>query len=1173
MRISKIRLAGFKSFVDPTQLHLPHSLTAIVGPNGCGKSNIIDAMLWVLGESSAKHLRGESMADVIFNGSNTRKPVGQASVEIVFDNAAGTLTGQYAGYAEIAVKRVIERDGLSHYFLNGTRCRRKDIIDTFLGTGVTKGGYSVIEQGMISRVIEARPEELRAFLEEAAGISKYKERRRETEHRIRRTRENLDRVQDINNELEKQLNHLARQVRSAERYQELKTEERFTRAQLLTIRWRDLDLERQRHDGLQAQRSAALAAAEGELHELERAITANRQTMGDATAECNRLQAQYYTSSAEVARAEQALQHAMQRREELQTTFAEVERTLLDTETQVTSDEERQQHLHAEVAALQPALQSARAQEQDLAEQLRVAERTLQEWQEAWDRFVAEANEASRAERIEQLRLEHVEKNIGHTNTRRAALLAEREQINPQAIESSIIAVTGEVHGIENGLAAVHAEEEAKQRELSELVQQIAQHNDALDRNRVEHQSLRGRIASLRQLQDVALGRDQVAVEEWLERNELLSARRLAEELRAESGWEQALETVLRLPLDTFCSAAVEQMLASGGAPAALAQHLSAMNEVDLGSSTAAASIPAPLLRDKVFCRWSVAGLLAGIYAVANREQALQWRTKLQPHESIVTQDGAWIGPNWIQLTRSAEADSVLQRQHALTELVAQADGLAASIEADRAALEELQRRRWTLENERTQLAARVKTEQATLATQRADLARQEAKLEQARTRLARIAEETAQLDEASRNDDAELKRLATQLGEVREQLGRQEAARAELTARRNAIRAQLDGIRRAYNEARERAHGIALKLENATTQATSVQQALARNFELREQMRQRRDDLNGTLAVASAPQLDIQQQLEIASRQRAEVEAALTAARTQLEAQADELRRIELAHVASVQRVSECRDGLEGSRLELRTLEVKCADLAEQLAATEYQLSAVLAELPESSNAEEWVARLSSIEQRIARLGPINLAALDEQTQASERKAFLDVQLKDLNDALNTLHEAMKKIDRETRTKFKETYDGVNAGMQRLFPTLFGGGHAYLEMTDPDLLETGVTVMARPPGKKNSTIHLLSGGEKALTALAFVFSLFELNPAPFCLLDEVDAPLDEANVVRFCQLVKDMAARVQMMVITHNKVTMEYADQLIGVTMQEAGVSRLVSVNMDQALAMVVNN
>jgi len=1166
MRITKIKLSGFKSFVDPTTLTLPGNLTGVVGPNGCGKSNIIDALMWVMGESSAKQLRGDSMADVIFNGSNSRKPVGQASVELIFDNSDGTLGGQYAGYGEISIKRSLTRDGVSTYQLNGTRCRRKDVTNVFLGTGLgSRGGYSVIEQGMISRVVEAKPEELRGFLEEAAGISKYKERRRETENRIRRTKENIERLDDIREEITKQLAHLQRQANAAERYQKLKADERLTDAQLLALRWRDIDKVRQQQSQTIGEITTRVEAATAELRNIESRQTQKRDDQTQATDHFNQVQSDFYAKSAEISRLEQAMQHAEERKSSLESDLNRSRSALEEMTGLLDHDTQAIAGMDGQIEQLEPAAaEHGRVVDQATAA-LHETEQRAQGLQQEWDEFNRDRAEVSREEHAEQVRLEHLREGISGARERLDGLESEQRGLTTVELEA-------EINALRNGLLDAEKEHDEQllrrdrvKSQLQEARQQTYRHGDELHELRTELETLKGREASLVALQDAALreGRDELRT--WLESLGLADSSILAEQIEIDRGWETAVEMAIRVPLGALCAdGSVARAL--GAERATLPGTVTTF--IDAASSPVAADDGT--LAAKVTSKWPVSSLLAGVYTAETVDEAKQRAATLAPHESVITRDGYWLGPGWVQLSGGGEAEpGILERERTL-------DDVRTRIETNEERMNDAQS---TLDNAQTSVreneaheadvdvAVGTAIEETTRI--RTELARLEANLERHRERAEHIRTEIGALEAQSSGGESAAASALSNLSSIREHLSRFEAKHDELVATRDEVQTALDAVRGAWRDAREARHESALKLEGLRSSRESLKLALSRNEQQQRELAGRCADLESAMASTVEPQHDLRAQLEQALADRVECEKNLGDARKVLESIEHDIKQNDEARLGAERAVEEQREVLDLARLEERAVQVRQQEVEQRLKQSDQSAAELLEDLEDTADEAGWEEKLDKIRKRIDRLGPINLAAIDEFSQHSERKEYLDQQHNDLTEALDTLEGAIRKIDRETRTRFKETFDKVNAGMQKMFPVLFGGGHAYLELTGDDLLETGVTVMARPPGKRNSTIHLLSGGEKALTALAFVFSLFELNPAPFCLLDEVDAPLDDANVVRLSKMLKSMSQTVQFICVTHNKITMEITEQLVGVTMHEAGVSRLVSVNMEEAVEM----
>lgn len=1167
MRISQIKLAGFKSFVDPTLLSLPGNLTGIVGPNGCGKSNVIDGLQWVLGESSAKHLRGDSMADVIFNGSSARKPVGQATVEIVFDNADGGLGGHYAGYAEISIKRQVTRDGISTFYLNGSRCRRRDITDLFLGTGVGSRSYSVIAQGMISRVIEAKPEELRLFLEEAAGVSKYKERRRETEGRIHKANDNLARLNDIRVALDQQLGHLQSQAKAAEKFHRLKDDERRLKAELLALAWRGLHHDAQAQQDVTRQRQTAVEAALARLRSVETEIERAREAQAAATEDFNEVQAKYYRVGSEISRLEQAIQHHRERRIAVERDLAQAGQDLKAGQEHVTANELDLEQLQREIKSDEPEHERWAGEEQRAYERLVGCEQDLLAWQTEWDGFNQCSSESLRDEKGELTRLEHLETSIASVRARASALREEHEGLAPGSLEDGVQelgARLADASALQQDLYGQRAEKQARLRQIRADLDGISLE---LDHCRGEQQVLRGRLASLEALRQAAHGSDQGPIRDWIEAQGLGHLPRLVQRISVDSGWETAAETVLgvllqALPVDRFDALARQLPVIEQGS---LALIDSSQTSVPVPGQSAAAR-----LSHKTKSPWPLDGLLHPFYAVATLDEALALRSRLAPHESVVTRAGEWLGPNWLRVTRAQDASAgVIQREREIKDLIGQDQDLQQTISEHVARLDQARDEWRHLEREGEEWQAKLADLQEQVATLRSDLAAKQAQLQQTRLRDQHIEAEIADLLERERRDCAELAAAQARLGSIRELTYALEAERAGLVERRDRLREDLQAVREDWRAAREQGHAVALRLESMRSRLKSIEETLRRNLDLVGQMSARCAELRTTLAEGNAPLEGMKAELDQTLARRVAVEAELAAARTSLQSLDATLRERERERSEREQDLQSLRGELEQARVDQQATRVRLQGYQEQLDGTVFQLDQLLSELPAEAERTAWEERLERVERHILRLGPINLTAIDEFSQLSERKTYLDHQYADLTEALTTLETAIRQIDRETRTRFTETFDKVNISLKSMFPALFGGGHAYLELTGEDLLETGVTVMARPPGKRNSNIHLLSGGEKALTALALVFAIFELTPAPFCLLDEVDAPLDDANLVHLCDMLKSMSERVQFLFITHNKITMEIAERLIGVTMQEPGISRLVAVDVEEAVQM----
>ena len=1161
MRLKCIKLAGFKSFVDPTTVSFPSNLCAVVGPNGCGKSNIIDAVRWVMGESSAKHLRGESMTDVIFNGSGGRKPVGQASIELVFDNSDGTLGGEYASWGEISIKRKVTRDGQSNYFLNGNKCRRRDITDIFLGTGLGPRSYAIIEQGMISNLIEAKPDDLRIYIEEAAGISKYKERRKDTESRMRRTQENLERLTDIREELGRQLSRLERQAQAAEKYAELKKEERRVKAELQALRWRVLE-------GQMAERRKVITDYELKIEALvtersgcDTALERHRAEYTEFGDGFNEVQGRYYAIGAEVARIEQSIQHVQDRARELEKDLTQTERNFVESEEHLRSDREKAEGWQRELEEIIPELERVAAAEELSQASLIQADEAMQLWQLGWDDFNQSAAAPRQQAEVQQSRIQHLEQVLRRLDERIEKIQLEYRGLSDSPLQDEISLVQEQLAEVELTLGDQQATLESLNADIETARQRGIVTSSDLDQQRGQLQTLMGRRSSLEALQQAALGGDGEQ-QQWIQNQNLSEQPRLAETLQVESGWETAVETVLGSYLQAVC---VESL--SG-----LAGELASFNKGELvlvdDASSSVDLISSPdRLAAKVGGPYA-ATLLNGIYTAEDLGTALAMRGKLAVGESVVTSDGLWLGANWLRVAKDQDVRAgVLKRQQeleSLTEHQSRCESEITGLEQQKAVAEQ---RLHDLEAQRETISRQVAEQQHQYAEIRSVLSANQMQVEQFAARRARADSE---LNEARQQQQLEQENLAEArqlLSAAIESMEQDTQRREELMHQRDGLRASLDQARQNARHDRDRKHELAMRDKSVSTQLHSIREGIGRLEIQVARLQERREQLRVSFNENEDPTLELQEQLAEQLERRLIVEKELADARRALETVEHQMRETEKRRTQLEQDIQGQRSELEQQRLIAQDLVTRSKTIVEQITEHRFDLDALLAELSEDADLAQWEGELEKLASRIQRLGPINLAAIDEYKVESERKAYLDAQNAELVEALETLENAIRKIDRETRTRFRETFDRINSSLQELFPKLFGGGHAYLELTGDDLLDTGVAIMARPPGKKNSTIHLLSGGEKAMTAIALVFSIFHLNPAPFCMLDEVDAPLDDANVGRYARMVSEMSAKVQFIYISHNKIAMEMANQLMGVTMHEPGVSRLVSVDVNQAV------
>jgi chromosome segregation protein len=1169
MRLQAIKLAGFKSFVDPTTVPFRSNLCAVVGPNGCGKSNIIDAVRWVMGESSAKTLRGESMADVIFNGSTTRKPVGQANIELVFDNTEGRLAGEYSAYNEISIKRQVTRDGQSNYYLNGQKCRRKDITDIFLGTGMGPRSYSIIEQGMISNLIEARPEELRVYIEEAAGISKYKERRRETERRITHTRDNLDRLSDLREELGRQLHHLERQARAAERYTELKAEEREVKSQLQALKWRTISADAKVKEDNISRLQVTQDASVADLRRIDAEVEERRQMLIALSDETNEVQKRFYDIGTEIARIEDTIQFQNERSQQLNKDLEDVTANWYKIRANIDADERKLSDLRSELALTEPQQEEVKQTEEDSVERLAAAEQAMQAWQQSWESFNQGAAQAQNKAQVQQSKMGSLEQSIERLHKRLIVLKADHGRLQEQRL------VEEEIGPLQEMLEVQEEQISRIEGELRDLVVKIETQREEnqnltslLDEKRSRLQGLKGRYASLEALQQAALGQQDDAEVSWLERHGLKTNGRLGERIAVEDHWSVAAETVLGGYLQAVCVDGVD----------AVAQLLGDFDKGSLsflaaGSNAVAAAgnrMAADTLLGKINSSMDLTDILAGVYVADDLAAALALRGQLQAGESVITADGIWLGQHWLRVSKDRDATAgVLKRQAELKLLDEQLEMLGEEVLSLTDSLERGVANLQIAEHDREEEQQRLVQQQRAFSETRAQLGAKKLQAEQVRAELQRTMGEIEADTEHVEEDEQQLKDARDILQEALDQMEQDTQARSTLQEARHTNQQALENARGLAREHRDAAHQLALKIQSLGSQVVSTEQAMSRLHEQQQIFAERKETLETNLTEGEEPQVQLKQELEIQLERRLSVENALLQARQRATAVEHGIRELEQQRSRVEETIEQVRSSLDQVRMEWQGLEVRRTTIREQMVADKQDLDVVLADLPEQANEAEWDENLNRIGGRIQRLGAINLAAIDEYKVQSERKQYLDAQNDDLEKALTTLETAIRKIDIETRTRFKETFDKVNSRLQQLFPKVFGGGHAYLEMTGDDLLDTGVGLMARPPGKRNSSIHLLSGGEKALTAIALVFSIFSLNPAPFCMLDEVDAPLDDANVVRYSNLVKEMSKTVQFIYITHNKIAMEMAEQLMGVTMHEPGVSRMVSVDVDEAVAL----
>ena len=1163
MRLTQIKLAGFKSFVDPTTVNVPGQLVGVVGPNGCGKSNIIDAVRWVLGESRAAALRGDSMQDVIFNGSSLRQPVARSSVELSFDNSLGRAAGQWSQYAEISVKRVLQRDGESSYFINNSHVRRRDVQDIFLGTGLGPRAYGIIEQGMISRIIEARPEELRVFLEEAAGVSKYKERRRETEHRLADTRDNLARVSDIRQELGSQIERLEKQAEVARRYNELLADRTLKQNLLWLLRRNEAQNEAQRHARDIERAGIELESETARLRESERELEqarADHYSAGDALSAA---QGDLYGANADVSRLETEIRYVAESRQRIETQLAQI-RAQHDAARR--TEVEQREALRSWEVRLVGSRETLERAKRGLEEERVKLPQAEQAARVLLGRIAGEREliaQAEQAFQVKQAHLAHASKTLQALEQRGEKLLGEQaELVAPDGEAMARLsdelersrAELARQQALLDQLEAARAAVEERRRGGTETLQTLERELSALE----------GKLATLQKIQSQV--EENSKLQDWIGRHQLASRPRLWQKLRVEQGWEAAVESVLRERLHAMelSDPEVLQRLLEDPPPARVSAF-SPGTDAELRRETGLKPLADYVKAAEPAVGAVVDAWLAPFYAVEGVPRLLT-RLSLPPHAILVNRDGHQFSRFGVSFHAPDPADTgILARQREIEALERDSHRRQQEIEGER---EDLSRLEHSL-GEHDEGLAKLRAAGTALKQRHHERELEHLKLTQGQERY----------QERSRQIEGELAEIAAHQSHERSEQAAAEASLEQHQVQIDKLYQRVEQTQREHEEAEGRLEAqrqAVLQAEKALQEAGFQEKEcigkindIENSFNVLHQQISQADHSREELqnALAHTDDQALRSQLQKGLEARSAREQSLAGARNRQEEIAARLRSFEEARLGSEHRLQPLRDRIAELRLKEQAARINAEQFESQLRDAGADEAAVAAQMKEGQKAAPLQGEITRLTNAIAELGAINMAALEELTASQDRKQFLDAQAADLGAALETLENAIRRIDRETRDLLQTTFDAVNRHFGEMFPALFGGGEAQLIMTGEEILDCGVQVMGRPPGKKNSTIHLLSGGEKALTAIALVFSMFQLNPAPFCLLDEVDAPLDDANTERFCSLVTKMSQQTQFLFISHNKITMEMAHQLVGVTMQEQGVSRVVAVDIEEAL------
>ena len=1166
MRLNSIKLSGFKSFVDPTNFQVPGQLVGVVGPNGCGKSNIMDAVRWVLGESKASELRGESMQDVIFNGSTSRKPAGRASVELVFDNSDGRAAGQWSQYAEIAVKRTLTRDGTSTYYINNQAVRRRDIQDIFLGTGLGPRAYAIIGQGMISRIIEARPEDLRIFLEEAAGVSKYKERRRETENRLHDTRENLTRVEDILRELGANLEKLEAQAAVAQKFRELQSDQDEKQKLLWLLRKNEAKTEQEKYFRDIERAQTELEEQTAKLRHVETELEHMRQAHYAAGDRLHTAQGHLYQTNSEIGSLEAQIKFVIESRNRLQSQLnsltAQRDQWQRQGQQQQEELEEAEMHLEEHGLRVEQAQQAAQSQNDNLP----ALEQAWREAQLSTTESRGKIMQVQQQIELESAHQRNASSILGNLASRRERLQQEK---NGMAMPDTAHLSNLKMQLEEKQAALEESREqlESAQEQQPQLEEERRAAQAQLNTETANNAQLEARLAALKQLQENV--QTQGKVQPWLKKHELGELPRLWQKLHIDQGWETALESVLRERTSALEMSNLDWAKAffNDAPPAKLA-----LFTPNAAGAPATAEAPAGLKPFISLLQLNDPGLRAlmqdwlhNVFVAEDTNVAFVDRAKLPVGGYFVTKQGHVVGKTSVRFYASdSEQDGMLARQQEIENITKQlraqqmlADEAKSRAVRAEAALTQATQRLGELRQRVSQLTQAVHSLQLEVMKLSEVQERFNQRSTQIESDLAEITAQEAEQQQAKAESEAKFEQLDIELAELQE---KHETGQTDYLAKEqqlNDARLRLRELERAAQEAEfaEKAHRNKIE-ELKRSIATALEQS-ARLFASMQQ---------GNLELESLDDQAAQAGLQGLLEKRTDQERALADARHELDQLTQSLRHAEESRMQAERSLQPQRDKIMELQLKEQAARLNQEQYAQQLLEAQADEAALAEKLNPDMRPSYLQGEVTRLTNAIAALGAVNLAALDELTEASERKRFLDAQHADLTEAITTLEDAINKIDKETRELLQDTFDKVNKHFGELFPVLFGGGQAKLIMTGEEILDSGVQVMAQPPGKKNATIHLLSGGEKALTATALVFSMFQLNPAPFCLLDEVDAPLDDANTERFCNMVKRMSSQTQFLFISHNKIAMEMAQQLIGVTMQEQGVSRIVAVDMESA-------
>jgi len=1154
MKLKQIKLAGFKTFVDPTRILLDGQLAGIVGPNGCGKSNIMESVKWVLGSSSAKELRGDSMDAVIFSGTDTRQALSRASVELLFDNQLGQAPAEWSSYSEISVKRVIEKEKGSTYLINNSVVRRKDVADLFLGTGLGSKGYAIIGQDTISQIVEAKPEELKSYLEEAAGVSKYKERRKETEYRLRDTKNNLSRVQDLLREINQQISKLESQAQAAEKHNDLNESLTLINTQIWVHKkqsannfWLKIKEEIE-HKALALEKQSSL------LTSIEKRVEETRQEFNGATDLINSAQANFYEKNSLVSDTENKVSNLKEKIEQqknnktinqdklqkINETEIELKEGLVNNESLLNETNEKNSSSLELLGTLRSTFQAAKEANEIAVNEHQKASSQLQKSTEKLN--------------ISLTAVEFIENNISELNLR----------INGLEIELKSLVSGTEKNEKPKNLSLIEAEIkdteillESRSLKSQDMIQAIDDLRNKSNLKKSEIDDRQVRISSLKEVIEQEV--DQNKIEAWLSEVGSKNHTSLVKSIDIKDGWERALGIVLGSKVEAYKTDDINIKDIKRPPYTITIIHdtntETSNTNKDLTSALIVCGSKDPTLKIAI-TEW-----LSNIY-ISDQDEVDEKRKYLKPGEAIITKSGDIYGRSYQILNQpSNNKDNRLLRIKQLEAYEKEIPGLTSEYQKLSDNLINIENTNHDLRSEIVESTEALKKSN----DKKNHLSFEYNKLlnviEVNNNRKNLINNEVIQLQE-------NLKEITKSRDDHRERIAVLKNALDELNLLNGTALKNKSSSEKVFFELRDQLsfdekllQEIEFNIKLTNNKLIEIKDRLVRLSAEKEDLLEQVNKTNIGSIHEDLIQIELQIKENIKSKEESELR--LVRARENLVEKETKLKDLETNRLENQHLVNPLNEALQQSKLDEREAKLKFDLCCEEVNKSKYQESELLAELDEKLSLEDLESKSLTISNKIERLGPVNLAAISELTTIQERQTYILAQVEDLQNASNTLNDAIRKIDLETREKLKATYKIVNENFIHFFKTLFNGGRAELELLGNEILDTGLQVVAQPPGKKNMTIHLLSGGEKALTAIALVFSLFKLNPSPFCLMDEVDAPLDDSNTERFCKMVKEMSVNTQFLFVSHNKLTMEIAEQLIGVTMQEPGVSRIVEVDL----------